>query len=68
MLTCPNCGSREVGEVPVTEFFPYGELPNAFAATFPAMTCRDCKFEWRDWQAEEAIAAAMELFRARGGV
>lgn len=66
-MECPSCGSREVDLATVTEFFPYGEVPNAFAATFPAMTCRDCKFRWRDWQAEEAIAGAMALFRARAG-
>jgi C4-type Zn-finger protein len=66
-MECPNCGSREVEAAPFTEFFPYGGLPNAFAATFPLMSCRDCHFSWRDHRSEEAIESAMALYRARGG-
>jgi YgiT-type zinc finger domain-containing protein len=59
MSECPNCGSKNVNESRVTEWLPYGSLPKAFEATFPAMSCDMCGFGWRDHRAEEAIDTAM---------
>lgn len=62
-MTCPNCGATNV-EQTVTKWFPYGEIEQAFQATFPAMTCSVCSFDWRDHRAEEAIDEAREKYIA----
>ena len=63
-MNCPNCGLSNVTTATVTEWFAYGEEEHAFQATFPVMTCADCKFGWRDYRAEEAIGKAMEEYQA----
>jgi hypothetical protein len=61
-MNCPNCQSSNTTTAAVTESFAYGEIVDAFKATFPAMTCVDCHFNWRDVRAEEAIDAAMQEY------
>ena len=63
-MNCPQCNSTNIKTQTVTEWFPYGETDRAFQATFPAMTCSDCNFGWRDYRAEEAIDDAMMEYRA----
>lgn len=63
-MNCSNCGSTNVVTTTVTEWVPYGDIQQAFQATFPVMACSDCNTGWRDHRAENAIEDAREEYIA----
>jgi hypothetical protein len=68
MLDCPECGKVNVTSENVTESLRWGRGGDTFTTTFPVRTCQDCKFQWQDNEASEAITLAQFRFERSKGI
>lgn len=62
-VVCPKCHSRNVETSHGFDRFPYqGEM---LEAEIPFRTCKDCGFEYTDFEAEEERSSAILAYRKK---
>ena len=59
--SCPNCGGSAIVSSLVADTFTHGEGEDAteVTATVPLRTCKDCKFQYLDQEAEDLAHEAL---------